>query len=79
MLCIVQTKRHVDNPEEEEEEEDNITLEKQRISCQYPIMEIVDLSPAHTENINSNSWQILQPYPSIDEVNGSPLFLNDHS
>ena len=55
-----------------------MTLEKQRISCQYPIMEIVDLTPDHTENINNNSWQILQPYPSIDEVNNSQLFFNNH-
>ena len=58
--------------------DDNITLEKQRISCQYPIMEIVDLTPAHTENINTNSLEILQPYPSIDEVNNSQLFFNNH-
>ena len=56
-----------------------MTLEKQRISCQYPIMEIVDLTPDHTENINNNSWQILQPYPSIDEVNNSQLLFNNHS
>ena len=42
-------------------------------------MEIVDLTPAHTENINNNSWQILQPYPLIDEVNNSQLFFNNHS
>ena len=55
-----QTKRNIDD--------DGVSLETHRISCQYPIMEIIDLSPTHTENTNENSWKILQPYPTKDEV-----------
>ena len=61
---IFQTKRHVDDPND-----DGVSLETQRISCQYPIIEIMDLSPNHSENTNENTWKILQPYPTKDEVN----------
>ena len=39
-----------------------------RISCQYKIMEVKDLTPTDPENEQNNFWSIEQPYPSKAEV-----------
>ena len=38
------------------------------MSCQYPILEIQDLSSEHPDNDNNNTWHVIQPFPTKDEL-----------
>ena len=39
-----------------------------RVSCQYKIMEVKDLTPTDPKNEQNNFWSIEQPYPSKAKV-----------
>ncbi|XP_059083429.1 uncharacterized protein LOC131880752, partial [Tigriopus californicus] len=39
-----------------------------KVSCQYPILTINDLSENHTSNIKENGWEVTKPFPTTDEI-----------
>ena len=38
------------------------------MSCQYPILEIKDLSPYHPLNTNNNTWHVVTPFPTAEAL-----------
>ena len=40
------------------------SISSDRISCQYPILKISDLTQNYSENTGNNSWSIVKPYPT---------------
>ena len=44
------------------------SISSDRISCQYPILRISDLTQNHSENTGNNSWSIVKPYPTNQEI-----------
>ncbi len=43
-----------------------------KVSCQYPILEVLDLSADHNQNMDNNSWSVLTPFPTRDELIADP-------
>ena len=48
------------------------SISSDRISCQYPILKISDLTQNHSENTGNNSWSIVKPYPTDQEIEKMP-------
>ena len=48
------------------------SISSDRISCQYPILKISDLTQNYTENTGNNSWSIVKPYPTDQEIEKMP-------
>ena len=50
-------------------------MQTRKVSCQYPIFEIEDLSPSHPENTNNNTWHVDMEYPGLytmEEIKEDP-------
>ena len=45
-----------------------------KVSCQYDLVEITDLSFDHPENTKNNSWHLLQPFPTKEDLELDPYF-----
>ena len=39
-----------------------------KISCQYPILDIHDLSFSHKDNVKNNTWHVKKPFPTKEEI-----------
>jgi hypothetical protein len=39
-----------------------------QVSCQFPILEIWDLSSNNTDNHNRNGWEVTKPFPTLFEI-----------
>ena len=44
------------------------SVQTRKISCQYPIMAIHDLSSTHYLNVQNNSWTVLQEFPTNEQI-----------
>ena len=42
----------------------SVDVSTNKVSCQYPILEIEDESPSHTENVNENGWTVTRDFPA---------------
>ena len=48
------------------------SIQTRKVSCQYPIVEIEDLSPDHPDNKDNNTWLVTYPYPTKEQVEAEP-------
>ena len=44
------------------------TVKTRKVSCQYPIMAIQDMSSAHPSNQQNNSWTVTTEFPTDEEI-----------
>ena len=44
------------------------TVSTRKVSCQYPIMAITDMSPTHPLNQQNNSWTVIAEFPTNKEI-----------
>ena len=44
------------------------TVKTRKVSCQYPIMAIHDMSATHPLNLQNNSWTVLLEFPTDAEI-----------
>ena len=44
------------------------TVKTRKVSCQYPIMAIQDMSPTHDVNVQNNSWTVITEFPTDQEI-----------
>lgn len=45
-----------------------INTTTKKVSCQYPILTIEDLSENHTSNTQENGWAVTKPFPTQEEI-----------
>ena len=48
------------------------TVETRKISCQYSLSGISDLSPTHPLNLQNNSWTVIEEFPTEAEIQADP-------
>ena len=46
----------------------NTSVSTRKLSCQYPIFEIEDMTADHADNKQNNSWTVLDEFPSKAEI-----------
>ena len=39
-----------------------------KVTCQYPILAITDMSHNHTDNVKDNGWNVVKPFPSMADA-----------
>ena len=38
------------------------------MSCQFPILDVTDLSSTHKDNVKNNTWHVRTPFPTQEEM-----------
>ena len=49
-----------------------------KVSCQYPILDVEDLSFTHKDNVKNNTWHVKQEFPTnefIAEMEEMEIFI----
>ena len=49
-----------------------------KVSCQYPILDVQDLSFTHKDNVKNNTWHVKQEFPTnefIAEMEEEEIFI----
>ena len=49
-----------------------------KVSCQYPILDVEDLSFTHKDNVKNNTWHVRQEFPTnefIAEMEEMEIFI----
>ena len=39
-----------------------------KVSCQYPILDVQDLSFTHEDNVKNNTWQVIREFPTDEYI-----------
>ena len=39
-----------------------------KVSCQYPILDVQDLSFTHIDNVKNNTWHVKKKFPTDEQI-----------